>query len=289
MCDARIPPRRLLFSGGGMRVIAYLGVLQVLEEQSLLKYVREFCGVSAGAFVATMLALKYSLKTIKRFCFECDFSNIRTLEPDTMLEFTETYGLDTGERLQALIEKILKHKNLSPKATFKSIPNLRLWASDLQNCCLIEFSSIKTPDIEIAFALRASMAFPIYFVPLKHPQTGHLLADGGIYDNYPILSLTQQEQEDTIGIVFEWAKLPIDIPDVSKYISLLFTGYYMPSYQTLIQQHRNKTIVIPCSEFPCLHFEATIQEKEELVDHGRKATLKFFKGIPYKGRRMSVS
>jgi len=284
-----LPPRRIVFSGGGMRVIAYLGVLQVLEEQSLLKHVREFCGVSAGAFVALMLALKYSLNIIKRFCFEYDFSNVRTLEPDTILEFTETYGLDSGERLQKLIEKILKHKNLPPKATFKSLPGLRLWASDLQNSCLIEFSLTKTPDIEIAFALRASMAFPIYFVPLKHPQTGHLLADGGIYDNYPILSLTPQEQQDAIGIVFEWAKLPIEIPDVSKYISLLFTGYYMPSYQELIKQHRNKTIVIPCGEFPSLHFEATNEEKEGLVEHGRKATLKFLKGTPYKGRRNSVS
>jgi predicted acylesterase/phospholipase RssA len=272
-----------------MRVIAYLGVLQVLEEQSLLKHVREFCGVSAGAFVSLMLALNYSLKTIKRFCFEYDFSNVRTLEPDTILEFTETFGLDTGERLQQLIEKILKHKGFPPKATFKSIPRLRIWASDLQNSCLVEFSSIKTPDIEVGIALRASMAFPIYFVPLKHPQTGHLLADGGIYDNYPILSLTPQEQEETIGVVFEWAKLPLNIPDVGRYISLLFTGYYMPSYQALIQQHRNKTIVIPCGEFPSLHFEASIEEKEGLVEYGRAATINFLKGPPYKGRRMSVS
>ena len=282
-----IPPRRLLFSGGGMRAIAYLGVLQVLEEQDLLKYVREFCGVSAGAFVCLMLALKYNLNAIKRFCFEYDFSSVRTLDPDTMLEFTETFGLDTGEQLQLLIEKILKHRNLSPKATFKDIRGLRIWASDLQNSCLVEFSTTKTPDIQITLALRASMAFPVYFVPLKHPQTGHLLADGGIYDNYPILSLQKQEQEETLGVVFEWSKLPIDIPDLSKYISLLFTGYYMPSYQALIQQHRNKTIVIPCGEFPSLNFEATLEEKLELVDYGRKATLKFLNGYKYKGRRNS--
>ena len=133
------------------------------------------------------------------------------------------------------------------------------------------------------------MAFPVYFVPLKHPETGHILADGGIYDNYPMLSLTQKEQEETIGVVFEWAKLPIDISDFSKYLSLLFTGYYMPSYQALIRQHRNKTIVIPCGEFPSLHFEATIEEKEALVEHGRKAALKFLNGPSYKGRRFSVS
>ena len=289
MCSLYIPPKRIIFSGGGMRVIAYLGVLQVLEEKKLLKHVREFCGVSAGAFVALMMALKYNINTIKRFCFEYDFTNVRTLEPESILEFTETFGLDTGERLQQLIEKILKHKNLPPKTTFKSVPNLRIWVSDLQTTTLIEFSSTKTPDIEITFALRASMAFPIYFVPLKHPETGHLLADGGIYDNYPILSLTPQEQQETIGIVFEWGKLPIEIPDLGKYVSLLFTGYYIPAYQSLIQQHRNKTIVIPCSEFPALNFEASIEEKEGLVNHGRKATLTFLKGRPYKGRRLSVS
>jgi NTE family protein len=273
-----------------MRLIACLGVLQVLEEESILKHVKEFCGVSAGAFVAFMLALGYSLKIIKRFCFEYDFSNVRTLEPETMLEFTETFGLDSGIQLQALLEKVLKHKNLHPKTTFKDLPNLRVWASDIQNSCLIEFSSIKTPDIEVAFALRASMAFPIYFIPLKHPQTGRLLADGGIYDNYPIMSLTPEEQQDTLGVVFEWAKLPQEIPDISKYVSLLYTGYYMPSYQALIKQHRNKTIVIPCGEFPTLHFEATVQEKEDLVNCGRQATLKFLKKpIPYKGRRYSVS
>ena len=285
-----IPPKRLLFSGGGMRLISCIGVLQVLEEQSLLKHVKEFCGVSAGAFVAFMLSLGYSLKTIKRFCFEYDFSNVRTLEPEIMLEFTDTFGLDSGIQLQALLEKVLKHKNLQPKTTFKDLPNLRVWASDLQNSCLIEFSSKKTPNIEVVFALRASMAFPIYFVPLKHPQTGHLLADGGIYDNYPIMSLTTEEQQNTLGIVFEWAKLPLEIPDITKYITLLFTGYYMPSYQALIKQHRNKTIVIPCGEFPTLHFEATVQEKEALIQCGYQATLKFLKKQNiYQGRRYSVS
>jgi predicted acylesterase/phospholipase RssA len=286
----RIPPKRLLFSGGGLRVLSYLGVIQVLEEKQLLKHVREFCGVSAGAFVATMLALEYSLPTIQRFCFEYDFAGLRNIEPESFLEFIETFGIDNGETLNSLIIKLLKHKNYPPTATMRDIPNLRIWASDLQQAKLIEFSAEKTPDIEVCFALRASMAFPLYFVPMKHPDTGHLLADGGIYDNYPILSLTPQQREETIGCTFEWSKFPIDIPDISRYISLLFSGYYMPCYQFLIKQHRNKTIVIPCGEFPALHFEASLEEKQGLVECGRKAALKFLLHPPkYNGRRNSVS
>jgi predicted acylesterase/phospholipase RssA len=284
-----IPPRRLVFSGGGLRVIAYLGVLQVLEEQNLLKHVREFCGVSAGAFVSVMLALGYSLQVIQRFCFEFDFAGLRVLEPDSVLQFTETFGIDPGDNLEALIHKILKHKGYSPTATFRELPNVRMWASDIQQGKLVEFSNQATPTIQISFALRASMAFPLYYIPLKHPETGHLLTDGGVYDNYPILSLTQQQRNECIGITFEWSKFPLDIPDVSRYISLLFSGYYMPCYKALIEQHRNKTIVIPCGEFPALHFEATLEEKLNLVKCGRTAAEKFIQNpIPYRGRRNSV-
>jgi len=285
----RIPPRRLLFSGGGLRIIAFLGALQVLQEQELLTCVREFCGVSAGAFISTMLALKYSLSEIQRICFEYDFSNLRNLEPETMLEFIETFGVDPGDKLEFLIHTILKHKNLQPTATFKELPNLRIWASDIQQASLVEFSARLTPNISISFGLRASMAFPLYYIPLKHPKTGHLLADGGIYDNYPILSLNPKEQEETLGFVFEFSKYPVDIPDVSKYISMLFSGYYMPSYQALIRQHRNKTIVIPCGEFPALHFEATLKEKMALMMCGQKAVKIFLKTYKFKGRRHSVS
>jgi len=285
----RIPPRRLLFSGGGLRIIAFLGALQTLEEHSLLTSVREFCGVSAGAFVATMLALKYSLPEIQRICFEYDFSNLRNLEPETMLEFIETFGVDPGDKLEFLIHTILKHKKLPPTATFKDLPSLRLWTSDLQVASLVEFSARLTPDIPISFGLRASMAFPLYYIPLKHPKTGHLLADGGVFDNYPILTLSQLEQEETLGFVFEFSKYPIDIPDISKYITMLFSGYYMPSYQALIRQHRNKTIVIPCGEFPALHFEASLEEKMALIACGQKAVEQFLKAYKFKGRRHSVS
>jgi predicted acylesterase/phospholipase RssA len=217
-----------------------------------------------------------------------DFAGLRGIEPESMLDFIETFGFDSGEKLEGLIHKILKNKGYSPRTLFSQVKNLRIWASDLQTAKLVEFSAAKTPDIEVSFALKASMAFPLYFIPLRHPVTGNLLADGGIYDNYPILSLTEHELQDTIGLTFE-SKLPIEIPDISKFITTLFSGYYIPCYQSLIKQHRNKTIVIPCGEFPALHFEATLEEKNAIIECGRKACYDFLKHPEkYKGRRNSV-
>ena len=36
-----VPPRRLLFAGGGIRVISYVGVLEALEERKLLHHILE--------------------------------------------------------------------------------------------------------------------------------------------------------------------------------------------------------------------------------------------------------
>jgi predicted acylesterase/phospholipase RssA len=106
----KIPPRRLVFSGGGMRVISYLGVLQVLNEQKLLGCVRELCGVSAGGLIALMVALGYSLHVLERFCFEFDFSILHGIDVETMLESIEQFGVNSGENIKILIQKILFHR-----------------------------------------------------------------------------------------------------------------------------------------------------------------------------------
>jgi NTE family protein len=292
-----IPPRRLLFSGGGIRVISYLGVLQILQERKLLGHIREFCGVSAGALVSLMLALGYSMQIIERFCYEYDFSNVRSLEPDNAFELLDKFGLDSGENLEKLIEKILYHRGFLPNTNFEDlhisgrVKSLRMWAADIQNLKPIEFSYLATPKITIIDAMRASMAIPLYFTPVRHPQTQTLLCDGGVFDNYPISYLTDGEAEESLGVCFEFGKLPVDIQDVSAFLSMITSGYYMPSYRKLIEKHRLRTIVIPCAEYSCLDFEISKENRHLLVTKGRQAAEDFFSRSfeVYSTRRHSVS
>ena len=279
-----LPPRRLIFSGGGIRVISYIGALQVFQEHNLLNHVKEFCGVSAGGLTALMLALGYSLPTLERFSFLFDFSNIRSIDPDNLLTVMETYGIDTGAELDKLLCKILFHKGFGPNTTFGDLAasgkckRLRIWAADIQYMKLLEFSARETPHIQVRFALRASMAIPFYFIPLLHPDTGTFLVDGGVLDNYPISVLTESESEETIGLTFDFSEKPMPIETVGDFLSRICSGYYMPSYQSLLERHRARTIVLPIGEFPSLHFEATLEEKQMLVAKGRQATELFIKG-----------
>jgi predicted acylesterase/phospholipase RssA len=291
-----VPPRRLLFAGGGIRVISYVGVLEVLEERKLLHHIRETCGVSAGGLTALMLALGYQLHVIRNFSLQYDFSNVRSVEPEDAFEFMETYGLDNGENLQALVKKILYHKGFGPNTTFRELAasgrckSVRLWASDIQHAKPIEFSATTTPDISVVFALHASMAIPLYFMPLKHPETDTMLVDGGIFDNYPISYLTEEEAEETLGVTFEFSKTPLEVTDFGSFVSLLTVGYYLPSYKQLIERHKSRTILIPCGEYPSMNFEASVEERQGLVTLGRQATEDFFKerAKPSIRRRHSV-
>lgn len=292
-----IPPRRLILSGGGVRVVSYLGVLQELNKRNMLKFVKEYCGVSAGALVSLLLALDYKFNTLERFCMEYDFGNIRSVEPENALDFLENYGLDDGSNLKKLIEKILHHKGFGPNTTFGElatsgrVKSIRVWASDIQCLKPVEFSFTKTPNASVVFALQASMCIPMYFVPLKNPETNTYLVDGGVLDNYPIQYFSESEKAESLGITFEYSQKPVVIHDLTSYVGMLTSGYYMPSYQELIKKYESQTIIIPCGEQSPIEFDLSMKKRLQLVACGRQAASDFFEKKCTKQliRRNSVS
>lgn len=290
-----IPPRRLVLAGGGIRVVSYVGVLEALEERNLLKYIREFCGVSAGALSALMLALGYSVDFIRRFVLKYDFTNVRSIDPDHVLEFLDEYGIDTGENLQRLVRVLLKHKGLSPAATFQDLADsgrcksLRVWAADIQFQVPVEFSVTTTPTVSIVTAVHASMAVPLYFKPVIHPLTETMLVDGGIFENYPMDYLTEEEAKDSLGVTFQFSHKPLEVTDFSRFMTLITTGHGATYHLKVIRRHSDRTIIIPCAEFPMLHFEASAEDRQRLIDIGRQAADKFFvSNVHLTERRYSI-
>lgn len=292
-----IKPTRLCLSGGGVRVISYIGALQVLEEEEdLLKNITEFLGVSAGALVALLLCLGYSLTELNTIMRDLDFSEIRAIDPEKLLGYDEHYGIDDGEGLRELIKGLLKRKGLLPGVTFIDLPKdkkLRIWATDLNDLKPREFSAKTTPNVTIQHALRASMALPFYFTPVRDPITGHLLTDGGVIANYPIIHLTPFEAQFTIGLTFDDHKNNhIDISNILGYFNQMMSCFWIHKNMAIYTRYSNNTIIIPCSTFPSWDFEITYEEKEYLYKTGQVAAkeyLKMLKNPKTKFRRRSVA
>lgn len=296
-----IPPRKLVLSGGGMRAVAHLGALQVLEANQLLSQVQEYIGVSAGAFLAFCLCIGYSLKELQQIVLSFDFQLIRNVTPETMMEFPVSFGVDNGEKLQKLLHSVMRIKGVSQEITFAELPkekSLRCFATDVYRCSLREFSRERTPTVKITTALLASMCLPAYFVPIEDPETGHLLVDGGVLHNYPMGFLSPEEIQQSLGITFTYEHTNVEsIPDIGSFFYQIFACYYMPRSRQSQQKYKENTILIPCGHVPAWDFEAGAEERRGLFLLGETAAKEFLErkkigsgGIrPKIMRRYSVS
>jgi NTE family protein len=290
-----IPPRRILLSGGGIRAVSHLGALQHLETKGLLKAVKEYVGVSAGAFIGFCLAIGYTISELRILCILFDFSLVRNLDPEAALLFPTTFGLDDGQNLSKLLVTLLKAKNLSPSLTFKDLTifELRCYATDLHTTQMREFSVSKTPNVKLVDALRASMSLPAYFTPVCDPETGNTLIDGGILHNFPMDFLTESEIKETLGISFLYStRSKINtIEDLPTFFSQIFACYFIPRTQRLYVKYKERCILIPIGEYPSWNFEATREDRETILEAGKKAAEVFLDRFKVRRplRRYSVS
>ena len=292
-----IPPYRISLSGGGIKGFAHIGALEALNEKRLLVSVKEYIGISAGALCAMALSIGCSLSEIRRIICDLDFGQIRNLDPETMLNFPDTLGMDTGANLGKLIGAILKAKGLDPSITFQGLaaaglgPSLRVFATNMNTCMAQEFSATASPDAEVRFAVQASMAVPIYFTPLKDPVSGHLFLDGGIMCPSPMQYLTYEEQCHTLAISFSDShKQTASINTLGEFIYQLYYSLdYQPSIELKARWPYN-TIVIECGKVNMIDFEAGSDTKIHIIESGRRAAQAFLKSPGYKPvRRFSIA
>jgi NTE family protein len=292
-----IPPLRLVFSGGGIRVVAHAGALQVLEKRGFLRTVKEYVGVSAGALIALCLVIGYTPDMMSQFCVSFDFSLIRSIEPEAVFEFMETLGFDTGEKLRSLVRSILRQRGLGPTTTFADLrriypqaPRLRIFASDIFTCTPREFNETETPQVDLITAVMASMCIPGYFVPVRDPITNHMLVDGGALQNFPLAFLTEEEQKTSLGLTFSEDHTRVD--DIETPFALfqqIYACFYLPRTLELWKHNKRRIIIIPCGDFPMWDFEASSDVRRELIEKGAAAAREFTCKGTKPLRRYSVS
>jgi NTE family protein len=283
-----IPPYRVTLSGGGIRGLAHIGTLEVLEERGALRAVREYLGISAGALIAFCMCVGTTLSELRMMATLLDFGKIRDLEPETMLSFMETFGLDTGANLEKLARAILRAKGLSPTLTFEelvvarpSLPRLRIFATDLNTCTICELSATTSPTMELAMALRASTCIPVYFQPVLHPVTGHYLVDGGVVSHSPFMFLTPEEADTTLSITFSDEHKPVgSIGDLKDFLVQLYYAFDFYFNKELTEKRRGQVLFIQTGRMNSLDFELTQDQKIELMNMGRSSAENFLRAFP---------
>ncbi|NQS91985.1 MAG: patatin-like phospholipase family protein, partial [Chloroflexi bacterium] len=68
--------RNLVFKGGGVRGIAYMGALEILDEYRIVENIECVAGTSAGAIAAALTSLRLSISDTKILFNSLDLKKI---------------------------------------------------------------------------------------------------------------------------------------------------------------------------------------------------------------------
>jgi len=186
--------KNLAFKGGGVRGIAFVGALRELEKNGFLSNVARVAGSSAGALVASMYSLQYSVNDIFEMMQGIQFKEFDdAFDP---IRIVTHYGLYKGNYILEFAENLLVNcgKGLTAKATFGDLKaagckDLYVFATNLNTRCTTEFSADCTPGVYVAEAIRASMSIPIFFRAWQFSNglpDNDIYVDGGLMFNYPL-------------------------------------------------------------------------------------------------------
>ncbi len=287
-------PKRIYLSGGGICAIAHVGALQELVKYIPLKAVKEWMGVSAGSLVAMCLCIGFTLEELEDFCVRFDFTNIK--EYDSVPGWILHFGIDTGERLQKLVEACLHVKGLPTEFTFEDClkkfgKSLRVVATDLNEAAHRTFSPTDSPNYRIADAVRASMSYPYYFQPFICPETGHYLSDGGIISNYPLFTLPKEEHNKTISILIR-SHVPkednLENVNIETLISRPIAIILTERVNIETRFYDSHCIQIELGDLDILEFSFDNETKNNIIQRGKQAVTHFFKEYPKPKRRNSL-
>ena len=190
--------------------------------------------------------LGYSIQEAQKTVVDFDWTVLQNAHPELVFDFFSQYGIDSGEQLEKFLKSLLRIKGYPAEITFEQwaqkypkAPRLRCYATDVNTGEMKEFSLEKTPHSSLVFALRGSMSLPLYFTPVKDPDTGHLFVDGGLIQNFPMNYLTSEEKESALGISFLYSQKKVEeIHDFVGFLSQLYScGFNPRTYQV---QDENK-------------------------------------------------
>ncbi len=220
--------KNLVFEGGGVKGIAYVGALEVLQEEKIYPKIKRVAGTSVGAIVAVLVGLGYTPSEIKSIMWDLNFKNFLDDSWGIIRDskrLIEEYGWYKGDFFRKWIGNLIKAKTGNSETTFADLAarkgdhsflNLFLIGTNLSTGYVEIFSAEHTPRVCIADAARISMSIPLFFAA-KRSMRGDVYVDGAVVDNYPI-----------------------KVFDRTKYVAKNFTrtSYYEPTNKKLVKKNR---------------------------------------------------
>ena len=197
----------LAFEGGGVKGIAYVGAMQVLEEKGILPDIKRVGGTSVGAINAALVALGFGNDEQRKVLWDLNFNLFLDgswLIPNVARVITR-YGWYKGDFFREWMGRLVKEKLGNADATFQDLrnakkPDLYVYGTNLSTHFSEVFSIERTASMPITEAVRISMSLPVFFTAVRNARKD-VLVDGGVLVNYPVKLFDRQKYIDAENLI----------------------------------------------------------------------------------------
>lgn len=307
----------LVLEGGGVKGIALAGAVSVLEERGYA--FERVAGTSAGAIVGALLAAGVPGKELADLIK--DGMDYRRFRDPTLLSrlgpagmaasLVWSKGVYAGDYLRLWLNEQLAARGVRTFADLRRDDAKSALPRDLDYRLVVVASDIsrgrlallpwdcrahygqETDDVEVTEAVRASMAIPFYFAPLRYPAGAaepSWLVDGGMLSNFPVWVFDRDDGRaprwPTFGV--KLSSRAESVRPYRKVRTLAGMGHAMIA--TMAGAHDRmhidredvvaRTIFVDTLGISPIDFDIAPADQQRLFDSGRTAAEKFLDGEP---------
>jgi len=308
----------LVLEGGGVKGVALAGAVAVLEERGYRFH--KVAGTSAGAIVGALVAAGAPAQRLREIMNDLDYRRFR--DPSLLgrmgplgvvIEILLNKGWCRGDYFRSWLSGVLKEfgvttfgqltlDDVASDPALREVPDRAYrfvaMAADVTHGELVrlpwsyrERFGLDPSQVLVADAVRASMAIPFFFRPLRcwNQTAGReaWLMDGGMLSNFPIETFDRTDgavpRWPTIGIKLSARSMVSHINDIHGVVSLsramLST---MTGFHDRIHIGRSevlaRTIFVDTGDVRATDFDLSPAAAQELYERGRLAATEFLDG-----------
>lgn len=273
-----------VFEGGGIKGIAFVGVLKAIEEERL--EIDNLAGTSVGALIAALIAAGYTSSELEEILLNYDFTKLKTNKANKTIPFIgkalallKYKGLYSTDELERFIDELLNKKNVK---TFNDLKcDLKIVACDISYQKMIIFPDdlpeygFNKETFPLSKAIVMSCTIPMVFEPYKFNNS--LIVDGGVVSNYPIWIFDKSKTE-TIGFIIKDKNVKNANKNIFTFLtSIVSTISNKDDIVLGLNQAKSKTCVIDEENISPIDFNLPLETKQGLLEKGYKQAKNFIK------------
>ena len=277
--------KNIVFSGGGVKGFAYIGVYKALKELGIWDGIDNICTASVGSLVSFAFILGFTyeeLVTIGNEVFNLDV--LKSKKKMDIFEIYNKFGFESGEGIIKLVDFLIEKRSGIKCATFTDLKqmcpgkNLIVAVTNISKNEVEYLSVDNSPNLEISKAIRMSISIPLIFEKVQH--NGDYYIDGAFSVSIPV-EYFKKNIEQTLIISLDSLKYYTDITSIQDYLMRIwvFSSSEMDRYYREIYKDNMVNLIV---DNDACDFGIDSVRKEELYTLGYIQFYKLLKCTRFK-------